>query len=325
MVDEDVARKLRTDIRVVSPRTSSAWNLNIVEEGEYFKFVDEWGIRWRMPKSGGFYFDMEEHPLADVQTVDDVNKYKWPNTTDNKRFEGLEEELKAVYESTDCAIVMQGVSAGFFEMAGWLMGLENFLMSLIAEPEIACRVMDKVIEVKMAYWEKVLSIGKNYILVAQEAEDLATQSSLMISPELYRKYIKPRQKELYSFIKKQAPVKLFFHSCGAIKEFIPDLIEVGVDILNPVQVSAKGMNDTKALKREFGKDIVFWGGGVDTQKILPTGSLQEVKNEVRRRVEDLMPGGGFVFNTVHNIQADVPPQNIIAMIEALQEYGVYKG
>ena len=323
-IDEDIAGRLETDIRVVAPRTSSSWNLEITDDGNYSRFADEWGINWKMPKNRGFYYDMVDHPLADASSVEDVDRYKWPDMSDSKRYEGLKDELGEVYRKTGCAIVMQGVSAGFFEMGGWLMGMENFYISLAIEPEIACRIMDRAIEVKMAYWEKVLKIGGEYINVAHEAEDLATQNSLLVSPELYRKYIKPRQKELYSFIKKLAPVKVFFHSCGAIKELIPDLIEAGVDILNPVQVSAAGMDDTKALKKEFGKDIVFWGGGIDTQRILPRGTVGEVWDEVRRRVEDLMPGGGFVFNPVHNIQADVPPENIVAMWEAFKEYGRYK-
>ena len=142
-------------------------------------------------------------------------------------------------------------------------------------------------------------------------------------PREHRELVKPRQAQLFSHIKKQAPVFVFYHTCGSVVEILPDLIEVGVDILNPVQVSAAGM-DTRRLKAEFGRDIVFWGGGVDTQRVLPHGTPQEVRDEVRRRIDDLAPGGGFVFNTVHNIQADVPPENILAMWETLQEYGVGK-
>lgn len=321
-IDEAVARRLQSDIRVVTPRTSSVWNLRIEDEGKRTRFVDEWGITWKMPKEGGFYYDMVDHPLADAATVADVERYPWPDVADPKRYEGLQAELMDLSRKTEAGIVMQGISAGMFEMGGWLRGMENFFADLALEPEIACRIMDKVLEIKMIYWEKVLTLGKDYVHVAHEAEDLGTQNSLLVSPEMYRKYVKPRQKELYGFIKKIAPVKVFFHSCGAIKELIPDLIEVGVDILNPVQVSARDI-DTEVLKREFGKDIVFWGGGIDTQRVLPHGSVAEVKAEVRRRVADLKPGGGFIFNTVHNIQADVPPQNIMAMWEALQEYGVY--
>jgi len=141
---------------------------------------------------------------------------------------------------------------------------------------------------------------------------------------MYRKYIKPGHKKIFSFIKGKAPhIHIHFHSCGSVYDFIPDLIDAGIDSLNPVQVSAAKM-DTKRLKKEFGDVLTFWGGGVDTQRILPRGTPNEVKDEVKRRIDDLAPGGGFVFNTVHNIQADVPPENIMAMWEALQEYGIYK-
>lgn len=165
-------------------------------------------------------------------------------------------------------------------------------------------------------------LGK-YCVVVGEADDLGVQDTTAISPEMYRKYVKPRHKKLFSHIKKLSPhCYIFLHSCGSVYDVISDLIEVGVDILNPVQVSAAKM-DTRKLKKEFGKDLTFWGGGVDTQDILPHRSPQQVKDEVRRRIDDLAPGGGFVFATMHNIQDDVPPENIMAMWEILREYGVY--
>jgi uroporphyrinogen decarboxylase len=134
--------------------------------------------------------------------------------------------------------------------------------------------------------------------------------------------IKPKDRRLFDAVREKTNARILYHSCWAVREFIPDLIEIGVDILNPVQVTSAGM-DTRELKREFGRDITFWGGGIDTQHILPRGTPQKVGDEVKRRIEDLAPGGGFVFNTVHNIQNDVPPENIVAMYEALREYGNY--
>jgi len=147
----------------------------------------------------------------------------------------------------------------------------------------------------------------------------------LVSPDLYRKLIKPRHTKLFAFIKKHAatPVKVFYHSCGAVSPLLPDLIESGIDILNPVQVSAANM-DTRELKRQFGKDITFYGGGVDTQHVLPRGTPAEVRDEVHRRIDDLAPGGGFIFNSVFNFQDAVPPENILAMWEALQEFGIYR-
>ena len=146
-----------------------------------------------------------------------------------------------------------------------------------------------------------------------------SQSSLLISPKMYRKFIKPRQKILFDYLHKNTKAKIFFHSCGSIYDLIPDLIEVGVDILNPIQYTASKM-DALNLKKTFGKDLVFWGGGIDTQNILPNGKPQEIKDAVRKQIEILSPDGGFVFAAVHNIQADVPPENILALFAGIAEY-----
>ncbi|MEM3630668.1 MAG: uroporphyrinogen decarboxylase family protein, partial [Nitrososphaerota archaeon] len=161
-----------------------------------------------------------------------------------------------------------------------------------------------------------------YVQVVEVGEDLGMQTGPIINPELFRKLIKPRDEKIFKFIKKKADVYLLLHSCGSIYKFIPDLIEMGVDALNPVQVSAKDM-DTKKLKEEFGEKITFWGGGCNTQHILPHGSPEDVINEVKKRIKDLAPGGGFIFTQVHNIQADVPSENIVAMFETVKKYGWY--
>jgi len=155
------------------------------------------------------------------------------------------------------------------------------------------------------------------------ADDYGTQNSQIISPDMFRRLIKPRLKILFETIIKSAPhAKRFFHSDGNVRPLIPDFLEIGVDILNPIHIRAKDMEPAD-LKRDYGQDLVFWGGGVDTQGILPHGTPQEVKDDVRRNIEALAPGGGYVFNTIHNIQADVPPKNLMAMWQALQEYGLY--
>jgi uroporphyrinogen decarboxylase len=166
-------------------------------------------------------------------------------------------------------------------------------------------------------------VGEN-VLIVSEADDIATQRGPIMSMEMYREFIAPQHRRLFDHIRSSAKsrVHIFYHSCGAIKDLIPQLIDEGIDILNPVQVSAEGM-DTRELKRLYGRDITFWGGGVDTQHVLPRGTPQQVRDEVRRRIDDLAPGGGFVFNPVHNVQGDVPPQNYMAMWETLQAYGVY--
>ncbi len=215
--------------------------------------------------------------------------------------------------------MIKGVLAGIFEMAQRVRGMENLLIDMASDELLACALLDKMLELKLAFWEMALTPLADVVDVVSEADDYGTQVSQLISPRMFRRLIKPRLKTLFVRIKELAPnAKLFFHSCGNVRPLLPDFIEMGVDILNPVHVRATGM-EPAALKRDFGRDIAFWGGGVDTQGVLPNGTPQEVKDDVRRNVEALAPGGGFVFNTVHNVQADVPPENIVAMWEALRE------
>jgi uroporphyrinogen decarboxylase len=208
-------------------------------------------------------------------------------------------------------------------MAQRIVGMQELLILMATDEALAGALFDKLLELKLAFWEMALPHMGDLVDVVAYADDYGTQQSQLISPTMFRKQLKPRVQILFERIKQLAPhTKQFFHSCGSVRPLIPDYIEIGTEILNPVHIRAQGM-DPAALKRDFGKDIVFWGGGIDTQAVLPHGSPQAVKDDVRRNIEALAPGGGYVFNTVHNIQADVPPENVIAMWEALQEYGVY--
>jgi uroporphyrinogen decarboxylase len=168
----------------------------------------------------------------------------------------------------------------------------------------------------------MLGIVGDDVQVILYSDDVAVQKGMMISPRMYKRYLFPRRKKLYSAIKKISDAKILFHSCGAVRDIIPLFIEEGIDILNPLQISASDM-DTAEIKRQFGKDISFWGGGVDTQGVFPHGTPQQVADQVKRQIDILAPGGGFVFNTVHCIQPDVPPENIKAMLDVLDEFGVY--
>jgi uroporphyrinogen decarboxylase len=178
------------------------------------------------------------------------------------------------------------------------------------------------VEFKLAYWEMVLAEFGDRVDVVIESDDIGTQTSTLMSPRMYRKYIKPCHKKILDFIHSKTSAKVFFHSCGAIRPIIPDFIEIGVDIINPVQFNLAGM-EPASLKKEFGRDVVFWGGGVETQSILGGGTTEQVRENVRQQIEVLADDGGFVFATVHNIQADVPPENLNAMWEAVMEFGKY--
>ena len=322
-LDEDFLERLDVDARFVSRYLTTGQPIHLCDEGGYVTFTGEWGCERRIPKQGGLYYDIYRHPF-DVDDAEGMLKdYNWPDPTHPGRIQGLKEEAQTARKRGK-TVVLGAHCAGVFEVAWFLRGLERFLTDLAGEPQRAEFFLDKVLELKMAYWEYALAELGEYVDVVNEADDVAGQQSLLMSPQMYRQFIKPRHLELFACIKKAAPhVKLLFHSCGAIRPLIPDLIEIGVDILNPVQISAKGM-DPFELKQEFGKDICFWGGGVDTQEVLCRGTPDQVRDHVRHNIDALAPGGGFIFAPVHITQADVPPDNFMVMWETLQEHGVYQ-
>jgi len=197
-------------------------------------------------------------------------------------------------------------------------GMERLMMDLASDEALACAVLDVMVERKLRFWEMALPRLGDLVDVVSEADDYATQVSQLVSPRMFRRIFKPRLQALFSRIHQLAPrAKLFFHSDGNVRPILPDLIEIGIDILNPIHLTATGM-EPAAVKRDFGRDVCFWGGGVDTQSVLPFGTPQAGCDDVRRNLDALAPGGGYVFNTIHNIQADVGPENIVAMVEALR-------
>ena len=324
-VDNDIVEKLEIDVAGVTSTVPPHSKSVPRKEGNYLYLQDEWGITWRMPAENGLYFDLFASPLAAAESVAEVEHHTWPDPEEAARFEGLKETTRYIRRNERRAFVMRSLCAGIWEMSLWLCGFEKFFMDMVMNKKFAHAVLEKITELKMRYWSSVLKVVDGDFLIVGEADDLGTQSSQLCSIDLYREMISPYHKRLFRHIRREArrEVYIFLHSCGAIRPFISDLIEEGVDILNPIQVNAEGM-DPGGLKREFGKELTFWGGGVDTQKILPFGNPREVREETKRRIETLAPGGGFVFSTVHSIQADVPPENIVAMWETLQEYGVYQ-
>ena len=277
--------------------------------------------------SGSYYFEPVHAPLADVRAPSELARYRdeiegfdMPAYADEP-LERMAERARALHEGTDLAII--GCFPAHVFMGGQLLrGFEGFLMDLVANPALADAVMGALVDSYIERFDRYIRAVGPYVQIVQVSDDLGMQGGPQISPELYRRRVKPHHARLWGHIKARSGLPLFLHSCGSIYKLIPDLIEAGVDILNPVQVSAADM-DTARLKREFGDALTFWGGGCDTQRVLPFGTPGEVRDEVRRRIEDLAPGGGFVFNQVHNIQAGVPPRNVMAMFEAAAEHGRY--
>lgn len=316
---EDLLQRLQVDTRGLYPLNSHNWGVVEEDEGEYWAYHDEWGITHVRPKEAGLYFNIMEVPLPQPGlTAADIRRYPWPDMGASWRVAGLRERAERC-RAAGYAVVLKDAFTGIFEFAQRLVGMENLLLMMSLDQKWVGVLFDKLLELKLNYWQTALTELGDVVDVVTYADDYGTQSSQLISPVMFRQQLKPRVRQVFALQARLAPhARRFFHSDGNVRPLIPDFIEIGMDILNPLQSTAVGMNLVE-LKREFGRELVFWGGGVDTQGILPHGTPQEVREDVRRNIEALAPGGGYVFSAVHNIQADVPPENIIAMWKALQE------
>jgi len=310
--DERILQRFGVDFRRVALRPPSNAAAVSPSEGED-TYVDEWGMRRRRTE---LYWEIVEYPLADAK-VDDLPYYPWPDPHDPCRVEGLAEEARRLYEETDYALVADLLGGGIFEQALWLRGFERFMMDMVSDEAFAAALLDILLELYIEFYDVYLEAVGPYVQIVALGDDLGMQTGPLISPDLYRRLIKPRHKELYDFIHSRTEAKILHHSCGSILPLVQDLIDVGVDILNPIQTSAEGM-DPAVLKRKFGGQLVFHGG-IDVQRILPFATPARVKDEVRRIIDVMGQGGGYILAPSHNIQADVPPENILAMYEVIWE------
>jgi uroporphyrinogen decarboxylase len=291
--------------------------------GDYYEYEDEWGFTHHFPKDG-YWFSLVKSPMEelDFSSENILDRGTWPHARNPKRWEGLRAQALAHREKGK-ATFTKGLCAGLFEMHQRIRGMENAMLDPLLYPQNSDLLIGKVADLKIEFWDAALDELGDLVDIIGEGDDYGTQQSQLISPDQFRQYYKPHFSRVLDFIKSKNPeLKIMFHSCGNVRPVLPDFVEMGVDILNPVHVTSSGM-EPKQLKKDFGRDMVFWGGGIETQNTLPLGSPQDIKDDVKRNIDALAPGGGFVFSTVHNIQAEVPPQNIEAMWEALQEYGNY--
>jgi len=312
--EEDLLEKYEIDFRAVRPSSAYQPKIKELQNG----FIDEYEIRW---KKASYYYDMIEHPLAE-KTLDDLDKTLYADPYIEERKIGLREQAKGLYENTDYCITVGHIAMGPFEMSGNMRSYEKFLMDMYIDPDYANALLDKNLKNTIGFWDVYLEEVGEFVQVVCQGDDLGTQIGPWISPKMYREWIKPRHKELFDFIRSKTNAKIFLHSCGSVYDLIPDLIEIGVEVLNPVQVTAAKM-DLKTLKEDFGKDICFWGGGVDTQEILPNASLEELKDHVKETIDIMAPGGGFIWVPVHNIQSDIPPEKIDAAYQTVLDNRKY--
>lgn len=327
-MDDDLITRLGVDVKIVPPNDPSEPGLeqDLGLVGDYLQYIDEFGIGWQMPQTGGHYYDLYRHPFAAVDTVEEVERYPWPDMLDPARTTGMKEHARAVARDEQKAVLLGRASSGMWEHVMWMTGYEKYYMDMVINPKLCQAKMEKILELKMQYWGRVLELVEEDYVVVSCADDLGGQNGLLVSLDMYKELVWPYHRRLFQFLKStpsKAKVYVFFHNDGAVYETLPLLIEAGVDIINPWQVNCAGMDDTAKFKREFGKDLTVWGGSCDTQRVLPFGTPQEVRDETKRRIDDLAPGGGYVFAPIHIIQNGVPVENIMAMWETLQEHGIY--
>ncbi|MEA3364742.1 MAG: uroporphyrinogen decarboxylase family protein [Candidatus Hydrogenedentes bacterium] len=310
-----------------TPCQMPVWALPEREDGRWVIRSESGRIIAEM-RDGTIYFDATYYPFYENDDLDTIpealHENMWcavesppgPLVTGPDGAQKFAEGARRFRESTDRAII--GLFGGNLnEMGQFFYRNDKFLMMLAADPERVHAFLDRIVEIHLANLEAFLNTVGEYIDIVLFGDDLGMQTGPQMSPAMYREYFKPRQKMMWTRAKELADVKVMLHCCGGVRELMADLIEAGLDAINPVQISCRGM-DAEGLKREFGKDIVFWGGGCDTQDILPNATPDEVARHVREQVDLLKPGGGFVFQQVHNILANVPPENIVAMYDAVR-------
>jgi uroporphyrinogen decarboxylase len=282
-------------------------------------YVDRWGVERRLPQGDGHYY-VTRPPLASAERISDLRTFTWPEARTD--FTHLGRQASGLRETTDKALILN-LEVGFLHQAQFMRGFDLWLMDLAADAPFAESLMDAILEIWLAEAKATIDAVGDCADVVVYADDIAFQGRPMFSKRMYRKLIKPRQQRVFDLVKRSGK-KVFYHSCGNVRPLLPDLVEMGVDILNPVQVSADGMGDTAALKIEWGETLTFWGG-IDTQAVLPRGNAQEVRQEVMRRLDDMAWGGGYVLAAVHDVQPEVPPANLCAMFDAAGEWEHHVG
>ena len=321
---EAVLQRLRVDTRYIHAGAASDFQGDIVtarRDGKvWHDLTDEFGVRWSMPDDAPLYMDITDHPLAEA-SIEDLDDHAWPDGGDPGRFAGLRQRALQIRQDTPYAVV-SGISGVVYEICWYMRGLERWFIDMVEQPEFCEALIDRTLKFWLDWFDVFLKEVGDVVDVIMIGDDIAGQSGPLFQPEFYRRVVKPRHKRLVQRIKRGTNAKVWYHTCGGCAQYIPDLLDNGIDVLNPVQISARGM-DPSDLKANFGERLVFWGGGADSQHVLPHAAPATVREHVRQNIQAFKPGGGYVFNNVHNIQAGVPPSNTLAMYDAAYDFGFY--
>jgi len=318
--DETILQRLHGDARGVLDRYPQWVYDRNKDRPAHDPFIDDWGSGQREVSPG--QWSPAIHPLREATTLDEVENYPWPDMDDPTRVAHVREQVRQLAEQDQYAIIGTPWLLFPFERACAMQGMDKFLLNLGRNPVFAVALLKKITSLCKTLMGHFLQAAGDDLDIIKIGDDLGTQNSLLMSPKMYRQYLKPLHADFISFIKEHTHAKVFFHTDGDVFNLIPDLIEIGVDILNPIQTSAGKMANLGELKSYFGDKLTFCGA-VDTHRILPMGSMAEVRAEVKRVIDIMAPGGGYMLASVHTIMDDVPPENILAMVDAVEEFGRY--
>ncbi|MDO9545316.1 MAG: uroporphyrinogen decarboxylase family protein [Pelolinea sp.] len=320
-LDEETMHRLGGDVRGVLDRFPKIVYEKNKNRRPHAPCIDDWGTG-QIEIEPGVWFP-GYHPLAEADTVEELENYpNWPDMNDPSRIAHVKAEAAELAEENEFAIMATPWLMFPFERAFGLQGMDKFLLNMAMYPDFAEALLRKNLMLCKQLMENFLNeIGEN-IDIIKIGDDLGTQDRLMISPKMYRTLLKPIHAELIEHIKKFTKAKIFFHTDGDVFNLIDDFIEIGVDILNPIQTSAGKMADLVELKARYGNNLVFCGA-VDTQHVLPDGTPEEVRQEMKRVINILGKDGGYMVASVHTIMNEVPPENILAMVDAVEEFGYY--
>ena len=320
LIDEAVLQRLHSDVRGIWDRLPQAVNERNANRPEHSPYIDDWGSGSTEIEPGVWFPGL--HPLAEAHTVEELENYPWPDMNDPYRVAHIRQEAQRLRQENQYAVIATPWLLFPFERAFAMQGMDRFLLNLASEPEFAEALLQKNAEMCKTLMGHFLAALGDDVDMIKIGDDLGTQDRLMISPRMYRRMLKPIHADYIAFIKERTKAKVFFHTDGDVFDLMDDFVEIGVDILNPIQTAAGKMANLSELKQRYGKKLCFCGA-IDTQRILPYGTPEDVRQEVRRVIEVMGPGGGYMVASVHTIMEEVPPENILAMVDAVEEFGKY--
>ena len=312
-MDERILQALDIDTRGVFPGAPvKGADQEFAPDG----YRDLWGVE-RIKPAHSYYYDLKGSPLSGAVTLGDVRSYPWPDPDDPGILDGLSERIQWIRENTDCAAVL-ALPPPFIHVSQYIRGFEDWYCDIALKAKVLDAISDAILEISLQMVRRMLNAVGGEVDAVLTGDDIGAQTGLQISHDAYLRFVKPRHAKYFRLVRDLTPAKIIYHTCGSVVSIMEDMIEMGIDAIHPIQVTAAGM-DPAQLKQRFGDRMAFWGG-IDTQHILPRGSVEDVKQAVERCVEEMGEGGGYVVGAVHNIQPDVPIENILAMFRHAREY-----